>query len=304
VSALAPLLPPEVDPGWMRALGEAAAGIGRWLWANYRQELLTAGLVGLGALVRAAGRTVESGSTGLKFSFGRVAGEAGPGFHLLIPFLQVIRSVPTRARTLDLPAQQVTTLDGLVYRVDATLVYRVVDVHRALVEIDDLQRGMLQVLGLAVQEVLRSRGRAELYASDALDGDLSDLMARQLEPWGVQVERAGFPTIHPSDETTRVTQLDALGRERAGVLGDLRGAGVGLRSGLVLLGMAGRVVPRTHVLAARERAERTRRRRTVLERRAADEARRRRETAGPLARAARRARERRAAERQEEARAA
>jgi regulator of protease activity HflC (stomatin/prohibitin superfamily) len=292
------------DPGWIEALREAAAGVGRWIWANYRQELVTALLVGLGALVRAAGRTVESGSTGLKFSFGRVSREVGPGFHPLVPFLQVIRTLPTRARTLDLPEQQVTTLDGLVYQVDATLVYRVVDVRRALVEIDDLQRGMLQVLGLAVQEVLRVRSRNELYASDALDGELSALMARQLEPWGVRVEHAGFPTIHPSAETTRVTQLDALTRERAGVLGMLRAGGAGLRSGLVLLGTARRVVPRTHVLAARARAARRRRRRPRRGRQVADSARRRRDSAGPLGRAVRRARERRAARLQEEAQAA
>jgi len=298
------LVIPVLGPAWLEALREAGAGLWRWLWANHSQEITTALFVAAGALVRAAGRTVESGSTGLKFSFGRAVRVLGPGFYPLLPFLQVIRSLPTRSRTLDLPEQRVTTVDGLVYQVDANLVYRIVDVRKALVEIDDLGRGMLQVLGLAVQEVLRTRSRAELYASETLDRELSQLMARQLSPWGVAVEHAGFPTIHPSSETTRVTQLQALGGERVAVLGRLVAAGTGRRAGLVLLGTAVRIGPRTQRLAERARADRQRRRRTVLERRAADEARRAREREGALGRAARRSRERRSVRQDHAAQAA
>ena len=292
------------DVGWFEDLRQAAGGLARWLWANYAQELVTALFVTAGAIVRAAGRTVDSGSTGLKFSFGRAVGVVGPGFHPLIPFLQVIRTLPTRSRTLDLPGQQVTTLDGLVYQVDANLVYRVVDVRRALIEIDDLERGMLQVLGLAVQEVLRGRARSELYASSELDAELSRLMSRQLEPWGVELEHAGFPTIHPSVETTRVTQLDALGSERAQVLARFDREGIDRRAGLVLLGTGGTIVPRTRLLAQRALRDRRRRLATRVTRGLAHEARRARESEGPLARRARRARERQAQRKREAAAAA
>ena len=86
-------------------------------------------------VVRAMGVTIKSGETALLFSFGRARKELQPGFHLLIPFLQVARKMPSRSRTLDLPSQRVVTNEGLVYHVDANLVYRIVDVHKAVVEI-------------------------------------------------------------------------------------------------------------------------------------------------------------------------
>lgn len=253
-------------------VADLAGSLWRRVWADYRTELFYALVAVVTAVVRASGRTVLSGNTGLRFSFGRAGSEVGPGFHFLVPFLQVIRSLPTRSRTIDLPEQHVTTLDGLVYQVDANLVYRVVNVRKALIELDQLERGMLQVLGLSVQEVLRGRARGELYASEALDRELSQRMAGRLAIWGVTVERAGFQTIHPSRETMRVTQLAALGAERESALARLSALGLDLATGLALLGRSGRVLTRRRLLTERAHAERRIRKAAALERRREQEA--------------------------------
>lgn len=234
-----------------------------WIWSVVLDHKVEAGYALFGvaaALVRAAGVTVVSGTTALKFSFGRATRELHPGFHLLFPFLQVARVLPTRSRTIDLATQRVTTLDGLVYTVDANLVYRVVDVRRALIQIDRLERGMLQMLGLGVQEVLRSRERSSLRVSEALDRDLAENLARRLEPWGVSVEHAGFPTITPSAETLRLTQLAALGATRARALALLTRGGAPRPQALALLGPRQRFLSRSRRLRERDR-QRARQRR-------------------------------------------
>jgi hypothetical protein len=216
------------------------------------------------ALVRAAGKTVVSGHTGLKFSFGRATRVVGPGFHPLIPFLQVIRTLPTRDRTLDLPQQRVTTSDGLVYDVDANLVFRVVDVRRALIEIDDLDKGMIQMLGLGVQTVLRARERSSMYVSDNLDAALSATLARRLEAWGVEVSRAGFTSIKPSPRTMRVTQLGTRVGERERMLSLLEARGVPRMQAMALLGAPPMPRSRTRKLQRLETARRRARRVSVL----------------------------------------
>lgn len=287
---------------WLEGL---LRGLGRWLWEDHRSEFFYVGMALLWSLIRALGKTVESGQTGLKFSFGRASRVVEPGFHPLIPFLQVIRSVPTRSRTLDLPAQRVVTDEGLVWDVDANLVYRVVDVRRALVEVDDLRQGMLQMLALSVQELLRHRSRAELYASPELDLELSQRMAERLEPWGVAVESAGFPSLRPSEATLRVTQLAGLGRSRSQAMGRMRAAGVEAAAALGLSSSAPRIVSRTRLLQERQRGRSAARRRAWLVRRAALEAKKRFDQVlseeNPFVRHARRERERRR-ERQAQAR--
>ncbi len=206
------------------------------------------------SVVRATGVTVQSGTTGLLFSFGRARKVVPPGFRMLIPFLQVVRTVPSRQRTMDLPSQRVTTFDGLVYLVDANLVYRIVDIRKALIEIDDLLRGMRQVLVLSVQEVLRASERASFRTSEDLDRRLTEAMARRLVAWGVEVEHAGFTSITPSPKTLRLTQLSQRVGERRRNLERLERAvpPVPRPMGLALLGTSQRVLTRSRLGRERE----------------------------------------------------
>jgi len=191
------------------------------------------------AIVRASGVTVKSGSTGLIYTVGRVDRPVPrgfrpllplvrklpfmsgcprqvlePGFHPMIPFLQQARRLPTRSRTLDLPAQRVATPAGHVFVADANIVYRVVDIRKALIQVDDVVRGMTQMLTLGVQEVLRSAPIEQLRTGVGLDEALRANLEGKLAAWGVTVERAGFPTITPSPMTLRITQLGHQTEER------------------------------------------------------------------------------------------
>lgn len=238
-------------PTWLRTTLE-------WLWEEHKRDLLFALWAGFWGITRLAGKTVSSGEVGVKFSFGRAVRVCEPGFYPLVPIFQTIRTVPSRARTLDLPRQRLTTRNGYVFEVDATLVYRVVDPRQALIQIDSLERGMLQMLGVSVYEVLAELDGAELRVSQELDGRLAQVMGARLERWGVQVERAGFATLHPSRETVRITQLGrrVATRSRAAQRFVTRADG---GAALGLLGMGQRIVSRTR--AQRVRELRTRRRR-------------------------------------------
>ena len=66
---------------------------GAYVWEEYSRELTFALFGVASAVVRALGVTVRTGSTGVLFSFGRARRELQPGFHLLIPFLQVAPSL-------------------------------------------------------------------------------------------------------------------------------------------------------------------------------------------------------------------
>ncbi len=225
-----------------------------------RDELVVLVFGTIAALVRAMGVKVESGQTGLLFSFGRARRELHPGFHLLIPFVQRARKMPTRSRTLDLPAQRVVNVDGLVYHVDANLVYRVTDVRKAMIEIDHLEKGMLQMLGLGVQDVLRSAGRQDLLSSENLDRALATDLARRLAPWGVEVERAGFPSISPSPQTLRITQLGNVAQQRRASRDWLVEGGLHARRALSLVGT--RRIPKVkfkHLVRVEEHRRRLRR---------------------------------------------
>ncbi|MFT4539812.1 MAG: regulator of protease activity HflC (stomatin/prohibitin superfamily) [Planctomycetota bacterium] len=200
---------------------------------------------GVFAFFRAMGVQIDSGTTGLKFSFGRVVDVLEPGFHWLIPFAQKVKKLPTRSRTIDIPAQRVVTNSGLVYHVNVNLVYRVVDIRKALIEVDDVELGMMRILGVGIERVLRTQSHANLKNIHQLNDELARDFAGRLEIWGVEIERAAFTSITPSTKTLRVTQLSPITSERVVMLQHLRSADLRQAFALGLLGGRFQAISRT-----------------------------------------------------------
>lgn len=234
-----------------------------WVVEEAREHPIRFTLAAGGALytlVRALGVTVRTGTRGLKYSFGRATRVLEPGFHPLIPFVQVVRKLPTRERTLSLPRQRVVTADDYVFLVTVHLIYRVVEIDKALVQIDALGKGMRERLGMSVLEVVSRARRWALHGTDVTQ-DLERNLQQHCTAWGVEVIRAEFTTISPSPKTQRITQLELRTRERARSLSLFVERGCSLAEALALLGSAR--FPRTRRSLAIEREWRARQRRTI-----------------------------------------
>lgn len=244
------------DPGFLERAWAWLSAFLLLSWKENTREFLYAIAGGVWALVRLAGKTVESGHIGVKFSFGRVVRTCEPGFYPLVPVFQVIRIVPSRARTLDLPRQTLATDDGLVFEVDANIVYRVTDASKALVEVRDYEAALEQVLSLSVHEVLAARDRSALKVSAALDRALAHAMQQRVAAWGITVERAGFTSIRPLQQTTRITQLRSRLRTRASVVETLARHELEPTMALGLVGSPTRMIARTRSLRVVERRSR------------------------------------------------
>jgi regulator of protease activity HflC (stomatin/prohibitin superfamily) len=244
------------DPGFLERAWAWLSAFLLLSWKENTREFLYAIAGGVWALMRLAGKTVESGHIGVKFSFGRVVRTCEPGFYPLVPVFQVIRIVPSRARTLDLPRQTLATDDGLVFEVDANIVYRVTDASKALVEVRDYEAALEQVLSLSVHEVLAARDRSALKVSTALDRALAHAMQQRVAAWGITVERAGFTSIRPLQQTTRITQLRSRLRTRASVVETLARHELEPTMALGLVGSPTRMIARTRSLRVVERRSR------------------------------------------------
>lgn len=206
------------------------------------------------AFIRLFGTTIQTGWTGVLFTLGRAKRELGPGFHLLLPVIHRVRKTPVRSITLDLARQRVTTADGLVYDVDASVVYRIADATRALTQVDDLKQGCAALVTLAMQEVLNQQTGQALQERQILDDALTQLARQKLAPWGVEVEQAGFTSIAPTKMTLRLTQLSLRVAERRCVLQEYAAHGLRPALAVALLGSPRQLVG--HAQARYRRAHR------------------------------------------------
>src|SRR5687768_8307968 len=130
---------------------------------------------------------------------GRFAGVLGAGFHILIPFLDVIRYRHSlKEVAIDIPAQVCITRDNVQVGVDGILYLKVMNPERASYGIADY--------GFAITQLAQTTLRSEIGKID-LDKTFEERMNINLqvvqeldkasEPWGVKVLRYEIKNIQP-----------------------------------------------------------------------------------------------------------
>src|SRR5437588_24650 len=150
---------------------------------------------------------VYDGQHALKFTLGRATGVVGPGVNFKWPIIQRFRVVDTKDTTIDLEPQIIQLSDDLVYEVGAKAVYQIVDVRKALIEIDNLVVGLKNRLVLIVQRVVRGQTRQSVREMGQMIQAVKDELRPVEQQWGVQFHEFGFSTFSPSPETLEITQL-------------------------------------------------------------------------------------------------
>src|SRR5262245_56856531 len=139
-------------------------------------------------LVFSAIKIVPEYERGVVFRLGRLVGARGPGLFLLIPILERMVRVDTRVITLDVPAQEVITLDNVTIKVNAVLYFMVVNPNWAIVKVMDYVRATLQIAQTTLRSAVGQVDLDDLLAHrEKVNERLQKIIDEQTEPWGVKV---------------------------------------------------------------------------------------------------------------------
>jgi regulator of protease activity HflC (stomatin/prohibitin superfamily) len=140
------------------------------------------------SLVSAAFKITQEYERGVIFRLGRLVGVRGPGWFLIIPFIERMVKIDLRVITLDIPAQDCITNDNVTIKVNAVAYYRIVDPQRAVVAIEDYRRATWQIAQTSLRNVI---GQFELDSMlahrEMINTQLQTIIDEQTEPWGVKV---------------------------------------------------------------------------------------------------------------------
>ncbi len=130
---------------------------------------------------------------------GKYAGTLNAGFHILIPFVDVIRYRHTlKEQSIDIPAQVCITRDNVQVGVDGVLYMKVLNPERASYGISDYMFAISQL----AQTTLRSEvGKIDLDKTFEERTNINTQVVTELdkasEPWGVKVLRYEVKSITP-----------------------------------------------------------------------------------------------------------
>lgn len=156
-------------------------------------------------------RFVHEGERGVKLTFGRVVRDKDgkpivhePGFVWLIPFIQVLRSHHVRQESYRFPEQLITLKDGLIYRISGMVIFKVVDVYKALFDIESVDRSIDDLGMAAIRDELQQLNHDELRDLDKTSKKLLDRIKGRTTEWGIEVLQFSLPECCPTPETSNL----------------------------------------------------------------------------------------------------
>jgi regulator of protease activity HflC (stomatin/prohibitin superfamily) len=163
-------------------------------------------LVVLG-LARATIRVVQQGQKGVVKRLGRFHVTHNPGLVFMLPIMDSMIRVDMREVPRRGDKQDVITKDNVAVGVSATIFHQVIDVNKALFEVQDYQVAIDQISRTALRAVFGTMSLDEaLSERQRINADLAAHIADATEKWGVRVNRIEVLDIIPPTNILRAME--------------------------------------------------------------------------------------------------
>ena len=148
---------------------------------------------------------------GVIFTLGRLSPEPkGPGLRFIIPGFQKLVRIDTRTITMDVPSQDVITKDNVTLKVNAVVYFRVLDVNKAVVEVENFLYATSQLAQTTLRSVCGEGELDDLLVNrERMNTRIQDILDSATDPWGIKVSMVEIKHIDLPSEMQRAMAKEA-----------------------------------------------------------------------------------------------
>jgi regulator of protease activity HflC (stomatin/prohibitin superfamily) len=173
------------------------------------------------AFLASAIRILREYERGVVFFLGRFQKVKGPGLRLIIPFIQQMVRVDLRTIVMDVPTQDVISMDNVSVKVNAVVYFRVIDPERAIIQVENYYMATSQLAQTTLRSVLGQHELDEMLAErEKLNVDIQDILDKQTDAWGIKVSNVEIKHVDLDESMIRAIakQAEAERNRRAKVI--------------------------------------------------------------------------------------
>jgi len=188
---------------------------------NFGLVLVLPVAIALLVLVPQAFRILREYERGVVFRLGKLIGAKGPGFIVLIPFVDRLVKVDLRVVTIDVAKQEVMTKDNVPATVDAVVYFRVENPTDAVIKVENFWKATSLIAQTTLRSVLGQVPLDDLLSQrDVINQKLQEIIDRQTGPWGIKVTAVEIREVSLPDSMKRAMakQAEAERERRAKVV--------------------------------------------------------------------------------------
>ena len=170
-------------------------------------------------------KIVQQHEQGLVERFGRYRKTVGPGFHLIVPFVEKMPKVDMREQVVDVPPQEVITKDNVVVTVDAVVYYQATDAVKLKYNVANFILAATKLAQTNLRNVIGDMDLdSALTSRETINTELREILDEATDVWGTRVVRVEIQRIDPPVDVTQAMhrQMKAE-RERRAVVTEAEG---------------------------------------------------------------------------------
>ena len=161
-------------------------------------------------------RIINQYERGVVQRLGRFRKILDPGLHVIIPYIDTMRSVDVRTTPMDVPKQEVITKDNVTVNVDAVVYFRVIDAKKAVFETTNYAYATSTFAQTALRDVTGNFDLDELLSKrNEISRQIKEIVDAQTDKWGIDIENVKLQNIElPSDMKRAMAKQAEAERER------------------------------------------------------------------------------------------
>ena len=131
---------------------------------------------------------IDQYDMGVVLRFGKYSRTVGPGLHLIYPWGIEESLEDTVVRTTSyLDTQTVTSSDGKSVNITAILVYKIGNIKRWLLEVDDAEVALHDMTYGIISELAETKTWSQIMKPDFME-EVTELVQEEAITWGARVE--------------------------------------------------------------------------------------------------------------------
>ncbi len=170
--------------------------------------------------VIAGAKVINQYEKGVVLTLGKFSGVKEPGFRIVVPIFQKLARVDTRTKTTDVPNQEVITKDNIPVQINAVVYYRVKDVARATLEVENYRYAVAQLAQTTMRNAVGEQSLNDLLQKrEEIAESIQTVLDEKTDPWGIDVQILELKdVIIPNDLKRTISKVAEAERERQAVI--------------------------------------------------------------------------------------
>jgi regulator of protease activity HflC (stomatin/prohibitin superfamily) len=156
-------------------------------------------------------RQINQWEVALRFTLGKLSGRLEPGLRLVLPGVQRLVRVDTRIRNRDLTSQQVITKDNVTATIDAVIYYKVVDVEKAVLNVENFEAAVWDRARVVLRDVAGETQLDELLTHrEQVAAKVRSAVEQFVAQWGLHIELIALKDIQLPQQMQEVIARKAI----------------------------------------------------------------------------------------------